>query len=201
MSPNTPGERMTSKPSQIHRSSLDPTILKCINHFARRHTFLTEQSFNNYNSDDTKLDDEIDDSSTLLVRLPASTGRSPPATQPLTPLETQTQPHVCAIRGESRRKRPSDAFDDRNEKKRKADGDAGTEEQPQEARTRSQIKGKLLASFESAALQYYDKPATESLKEKVVESVRYAANQLDLEDMEDSPAFPESASKAFGSCA
>ncbi|KAL9001790.1 MAG: hypothetical protein Q9188_005247 [Gyalolechia gomerana] len=114
----TPRKRRTFRYRKT-KDLLDHSILKCINHFARQHRFLTEQSFSQYttsqrrtferdvydyaraiglskaqakasmvharrlcgeeeyDSDNTMLDeDEVDDSPTLRVTLPASTSRA-----------------------------------------------------------------------------------------------------------------------------
>lgn len=138
--------------------SLDHSILKCINHFARRHKFFTEHSFTKYttsqrrsferdvydyaraiglskaqakasmvharqlcgeeeyDSDNTKLDeDEIDDSPTLLVTLPASTGHvSGDAHVSPTEQERDSQ--------SGSGKRSGDQMEDQSRKRKKADG-------------------------------------------------------------------------------
>ncbi|KAL8768290.1 MAG: hypothetical protein Q9209_005429 [Squamulea sp. 1 TL-2023] len=113
----TPKKPKTLRTRTSRANKPDPTRQKKINHFTRRHKFVTEQSFGtyttsqrraferdvydyaralglgrtrakasvltartlcgeeNYDSDDTRLDDdEMDDSSIILVSLPASTG-------------------------------------------------------------------------------------------------------------------------------
>ncbi|KAL8724133.1 MAG: hypothetical protein Q9166_008120 [cf. Caloplaca sp. 2 TL-2023] len=114
---SSPRKPKTPRPSKSEQM-IDPGTLKKLNHFTRRHKFVTEESFTTYttsqrraferdvydyaralgfsrtrakasvltarklcgeeeyNSDDTRLDDdEMDDSSVILVSLPASTGR------------------------------------------------------------------------------------------------------------------------------
>lgn len=227
----------------------DSTVLRRVNHFARRHEFFTEQSFNkyttsqrrtferdvydyarsialskaqakasiiharglcgeiNYNSDDSRLDDdEIDDSAAPSVGLPASTSQTSPATRTQPPLDLRPSTQISAAGNGNARKRSSDTWDDRSEKRRKADEDTATEEQPktQEKKvvvTWVEIKGRLLASFENATLQCRDKQTTDSLKEKILESIKYAARLLDLEEMEGRPSLLESFAETFESVA
>ncbi|KAI4091612.1 MAG: hypothetical protein LQ344_003963 [Seirophora lacunosa] len=151
------------RPSKSHSTLLHPTILKSVNHFARRHRFLTEQSFGkyatsqrraferdvydyarsislskaqakasiiharslcgeeNYDSDDSRLDDdEVDDSSACLASLRASTGTSSQVQQPSPPTDPVDPSGSSATEIRNSKKRPNDAPDNPSEKKRKA---------------------------------------------------------------------------------
>ncbi|KAL8714297.1 MAG: hypothetical protein Q9225_006591 [Loekoesia sp. 1 TL-2023] len=167
----TPRKRKIFRPLQFAPPSLDPTILKCINHFARRHQFFTEQSFNkyttsqrrnferdvydyarsiglskpqakasiidarrlcgeeDYHSDETRLDDdEVDDSSALLLTLPASTGRSSQGSQALPSTKAEGQARRGGVEIGNKRKQADDARDHASEKKRRANEDAPVNE-------------------------------------------------------------------------
>ncbi|KAL8958888.1 MAG: hypothetical protein Q9193_004136 [Seirophora villosa] len=158
--------RLISRPSKSHNTLLHPTVLKPVNHFARRHRFLTEQSFGkyatsqrraferdvydyarsislskaqakastiharslcgeeNYDSDDSRLDDdEVDDSSARLASLRASTGTSSQVQQPSPPTDPVDPSGSSATEIQDSKKRPNDAPDNPSEKKRKANDD------------------------------------------------------------------------------
>ncbi|KAL8950943.1 MAG: hypothetical protein Q9222_003065 [Ikaeria aurantiellina] len=75
-----------------------------------------------YNTDDSRLDDdEINDSATLLVALPASTTRQSPSALALPSIEQDDKCQSCATHIEKHRKRGHDASKDRAEKRRKTD--------------------------------------------------------------------------------
>ncbi|KAL9010280.1 MAG: hypothetical protein Q9173_004769 [Seirophora scorigena] len=158
--------RIISRPSKSHNTLLHPTVLKSVNHFARRHKFLTEQSFEryatsqrraferdvydyarsislskaqakasiiharslcgeeNYDSDDSRLDDdEVDDSSARLASLGASTGTSLQVQQAPPPTNPEEPSGSSAIEIRNSMKRPNDAPDNPGEKKRKANNE------------------------------------------------------------------------------
>ncbi|KAI4124883.1 MAG: hypothetical protein LQ338_004577 [Usnochroma carphineum] len=157
----TPRKRKIFKPVSL-QPSLDPSIRKCMNHSARRHKFVTEQSLNEYTtsqrraferdvydyarsisltraqakasiidarglcgeedyySDDTRLDDdEVDDSSAVLLDLPASSRRSSKASHVLPSIQAEGPSQGGAPECENSRKRPDDAPEDRGQKKMK----------------------------------------------------------------------------------
>lgn len=234
-----------------HLASLDSTILKPINRFARRHNFLTHQSLNKYttsqrrtferdiydygrsvglfkaqvkasiiyarslcgeeeyDSDDTRLDDdEIDDSASPRVDLPILTGCSSSAIQDLlSPLpEVRVRSQTNVTENDNARKRPSDASDDRGEKRRKVYEDTASsapQNQPQTQPARiivtwMEIKSKLLASlYASDVLPECDEQTADSLAEKISGSITHAARLLSREEMEGRPALLESLSTAF----
>lgn len=146
-----------------HNTFLHSTVLKSINHFARRHRFFTEQSFEryatsqrraferhvydyarsislskaqakasivharslcgeeDYDSDNSRLDDdEVDDSSTRLANLRASTHTcSQPQQAPSSSDPEEPSGSSATVFGNSK-KRPNDGSDDPSGKKQKA---------------------------------------------------------------------------------
>ncbi|KAL8928163.1 MAG: hypothetical protein Q9208_001873 [Pyrenodesmia sp. 3 TL-2023] len=230
---------------QSYRSPLDPTLLRPINRFARRHKFLTEQSLHRYttsqrrlferdvydyarsigfsklqvkasiiharslcgevqyDSEDTTLDsDETDDPSTVSGTMSFPSGRSFSATQTLPLSEAQTLSQDLAAETDNMRKRPSDASDDQIGKRRKTyvDPDIAQQQEKQAAGVVlewAEIKRKLLTAFEGIAIQYHDWPTVDNMEEKILESIEYAARQLELVAMDNKPALLEVAAEAF----
>ncbi|KAL8650306.1 MAG: hypothetical protein Q9210_003902, partial [Variospora velana] len=158
--------RKITRPSKPHNTLLHSTVLKSINHFARRHKFFTEQSFEryatsqrraferdvydyarsislskaqakasivharslcgeeDYDSDNSRLDDdEVDDSSTRLANLRASTNSSSQAQQAPSPTDPEEPSGSSATVAGKSKKRRSDWSDDPGGKKRKAADD------------------------------------------------------------------------------
>ncbi|KAL8970969.1 MAG: hypothetical protein Q9197_003527 [Variospora fuerteventurae] len=158
--------RNITRPSKSHNTFLHSTVLKSINHFARRHKFFTEQSFGkyatsqrraferdvydyarsislskaqakasivharslcgeeDYDSDNSRLDDdEVDDSSTRLANLRASTHSCSQPQQAPSLIDPEEPSGSSPTVVENSKKRPNDGSDDPSGKKQKAMGD------------------------------------------------------------------------------
>ncbi len=62
-----------------------------------------------------------------------------------------------------------------------------------------ETKRKLLTAFENAALLFHDWPTIDNMEETILESIRYAANRMAFEIMNDRPVLLDRFSEAFRS--
>lgn len=163
----------------------------------------------NYDSDDTRLDDdEVDDSVAVRIGLVTRDSTSS-ATQTLPPTIVQTQPQANVAKNDNARKRRSDVSDNGSGKGRRAkrvkvnkDTKNGPQAKTQGARvivTWMETKRKLLTAFENAALLFHDWPTIDNMEETILESIRYAAKRMTFEIMDDRPVLLDRFSEAFRS--
>ncbi|KAL8899235.1 MAG: hypothetical protein Q9207_006298 [Kuettlingeria erythrocarpa] len=162
-----------------------------------------------YNSDDTRLDDdEVDDSGAVRIGLVPRDSFSS-ATQTLPPKIVQTQPQASAADNGNTRKRRSHASDmgrgkARRTKRVRISKDIKNDSQGKTKGARMivtwmETKRKLLTAFENAALLFHDWPTIENLEETILESIRYAAKRMTFEVMDDRPVLLDRFSEAFRS--
>ncbi|KAL8746567.1 MAG: hypothetical protein Q9184_007729, partial [Pyrenodesmia sp. 2 TL-2023] len=246
----TPGKLYTDDDFVAHQRLLEPSHLKRINHFARRHKFFREQSLyeytisqgrlferavydyarsiklskaqaktsiiharsmcgeEDYDSDYTRLDnDEVNDSTAFGIGFLSSADRCSSAAQTLPSQNVQMQHKAKTAKKDNTRKRPSDVSENGSGKWSKTKRIKPTKDSATGAQAGSraprvivkwiEIKLKLLTSFENAALHFHQWPVIDPMEEKIIESIRYAANRLTFEIMEHRPVLLQRLSEAF----